>query len=568
MNRSAASEAGARLAELEEARRKIKAILPEPGDDDETIETKSCIISQAIDSTIDMAKEALATYARMTRTGVYDGPAAPLEGQSRAKILIGDQIVRLPATACVNIERLRAGQFVEISAGDTAVIVGADPSPPTGGEVLHVVNVGTTSTQRWVEVEEAAGERRRRVNVSGFLDAEQLDVGDSVRVVGTYAYELLKNTATKRAEFLEEVRYHPDGHVHFADVKGQDDAVLEMELILERMVAPEAYPGAELLGSMMKAVFGPPGNGKTMLFAATANALVERVGREKARVYYVRGGALKNKYVGNSEANTRAIFDQAARDYRDHGIRSLICFEEAETVMVQRDVFDNTGVSQGITATLLTYLGGAVPLDGVLVICLSNHEASFDAALLRPERLGGSNRIQMARLRPPALREIVRGKLSNGCATLTGGTPLEAFLEALDAALDVSYGTAIVGNQRVDVLGRHLTSGAAAAGAIKAGIARLHLHRLLTSKKRCDTPFRFLTPALLFYGAKQTLNSVMESHACEGGMHRARTLFAGDLVRADEARTLTELRASPAASLATPDIYDLSMMVDLETGGP
>ena len=569
MNQSPTNGASACLAELEEARRRIKAVIAVPDDDPATIAAKHEFVARGVDAVVNTAKEALRARAVATRTGVFDGPAEPIEGQARAKILIGDQIVRLPGAGGVDLALLRPGQYVEISPGDPAVIVAADPVPPRGGDVLNVVSVGPGGeAERSVDVEESVGDRRHRVRVSGFLDGSPVEVGDSVRVVGGFVYEIVKNTATKRAEFLEEVRYVPDGRTRFEDIKGQDEAVAEIELVLDRLIEPERYPGSELLGNMTKAVFGPPGNGKTMAFAAAANALVERVGADKVRVYYVRAGALKNKYVGNSEANTRAIFEQAVRDYRERGIRSLICFEEAESTMTSRDMFDNTGVSQGITATLLTYLGGAVPLTGVLVLVLSNHESMFDFALLRPERLGGANRIQMGRLRPPAVREIVGAHLSNGTSKLTAGVPIDSYLEAIDAALEISYGNAIVGNQKVEVRGRHLTSGAAATGAVKAGITRLHRHLFLTAKNGHDTPFRSLTPALLFHGARQTLSSVMASHSGEGSTFRARELFAGDLVRPEEAKTLTEVRALPADSLCTPELYDLAAMVDLEQGDP
>jgi hypothetical protein len=269
-------------------------------------------------------------------------------------------------------------------------------------------------------------------------------------------------------------------------------------------------------------------------------------------------------YVGNSEANARALFDEAIKSYRRNGTITLICFEEAESTMLDRSGYDNTGgTNRGVVGTLLSYLSGADPLPGVAVFCLSNHESLFDSGMIRAGRLGGAKRVPMDRLGPEAFRSIVVDRLGNGAARFTCGSPAE-HLEALDAALQVPFGTCMVGHDKIEILGKHLTSGAAATDCLEGAADLLHEHLYAVRERHGSTPFAAVNAGMLYHGALRSLSGILASHAGRENVLRARDLFAGGLVREADAKSLTEVQAFPLDRLPVPDQYDLTPMLELE----
>jgi peroxin-1 len=138
--------------------------------------------------------------------------------------------------------------------------------------------------------------------------------------------------------------------------------------------APVAQPKGILL-------FGPPGNGKTIL----AQAAAEECG---LLLLQVRGPELLNKYIGSSEKAVRDLFDKAASSGRP----TLLFFDEFEALAPKRGA-DSTGVTDRVVNQLLTFLDGVegnmTSADGpkVYVIATTTRPDLIDPALLRPGRI-------------------------------------------------------------------------------------------------------------------------------------------------------------------------------------
>lgn len=122
-------------------------------------------------------------------------------------------------------------------------------------------------------------------------------------------------------------------------------------------------------------LYGPPGCSKTL----TAKAVATGYGRN---FIAVKGPELISKYVGESEAKIRDVF-QKARD----AAPAVIFFDEVDSLAPARDSgFGHEGLNT--VATLLNEMDGIEKSQGVFVLAATNRPEAIDHALLRPGRLG------------------------------------------------------------------------------------------------------------------------------------------------------------------------------------
>lgn len=119
---------------------------------------------------------------------------------------------------------------------------------------------------------------------------------------------------------------------------------------------------------------GPPGTGKTFFAKAIATAL-------DATLQVVNGPELKSKWVGESEANLRRVFQKARES-----APSIIVFDELDSFATRRGTYASSGVEHSMVNQLLTEMDGFHKDELVLVIGTTNFVESLDPALVRPGR--------------------------------------------------------------------------------------------------------------------------------------------------------------------------------------
>lgn len=129
---------------------------------------------------------------------------------------------------------------------------------------------------------------------------------------------------------------------------------------------------------------GPPGTGKTLI-ARQIGLMLQ--GREPK---VVNGPEVLNKYVGESEANIRRLFEEAEKEQQERGDKSslhVIIFDEIDAICKSRgSTSSGTGVQDSLVNQLLSKIDGVGSLNNVLLIGMTNRIDLLDEALLRPGR--------------------------------------------------------------------------------------------------------------------------------------------------------------------------------------
>lgn len=160
--------------------------------------------------------------------------------------------------------------------------------------------------------------------------------------------------------------------------------------IFRRAFASRVFPPEVLRKMGIKHIrgmllYGPPGCGKTLIARQIGKAL----NAHEPKV--VNGPEILNKYVGESEANIRALFEDAEKEQEEMGDNSdlhIIIFDEIDAICKARGANgDGTGVHDSIVNQLLSKIDGVEALNNVLVIGMTNRKDLIDSALLRPGRL-------------------------------------------------------------------------------------------------------------------------------------------------------------------------------------
>ena len=122
-------------------------------------------------------------------------------------------------------------------------------------------------------------------------------------------------------------------------------------------------------------LFGAPGTGKTLLAKAVAK-------ESEANFIHVKGPALMNKFVGESEKGVREIFRKAKQT-----APCVIFFDEIDALAPKRGSgITDSHVSERVISQLLTEMDGLEELHGVIILAATNRIDIIDQALLRPGR--------------------------------------------------------------------------------------------------------------------------------------------------------------------------------------
>jgi transitional endoplasmic reticulum ATPase len=188
-----------------------------------------------------------------------------------------------------------------------------------------------------------------------------------------YVY-ITGNTALEIRE--EPVKEGETGlpRVTWEDIGDLEEAKQKIREIVEwPMRHPELFQRLGIEPPKGILLYGPPGNGKTLL----ARALANEIG---AYFITINGPEIMSKFYGESEQRLREIFQEAEKN-----APSIIFIDEIDAIAPKRE--EVTGeVEKRVVAQLLTLMDGIKGREKVIVIGATNRPDAIDPALRRPGR--------------------------------------------------------------------------------------------------------------------------------------------------------------------------------------
>jgi len=200
---------------------------------------------------------------------------------------------------------------------------------------------------------------------------------------------------TKKLERDARDRYKVSSELDITwdDVGGLESAKQELqdaiELPFQQPDLFEFYGINPLRGVLL---YGPPGCGKTLLARVSVWSMAQIHGRDvvESAYIFVKGPEILDKWVGNSEAEIRELFERGRRHYREHGYKAILAIDEADAILPQRGSRRSSDVADTIVPMFLGEMDGIddkQTKENPLVYLMSNRPDILDPAVTRPGRI-------------------------------------------------------------------------------------------------------------------------------------------------------------------------------------
>lgn len=325
--------------------------------------------------------------ATMTYQDLAEGKT-PAEVEEHLDVLLGGRLVRITCSPLLPIAQVKPGMTVLLNEHTQAV---ASLGFEGYGDVVTVREVLDHDHL----VVDLPNQSKAVARISGALDPDELRVGDTV----TYDSRIQMVTSLVPHTDAQELVLEEVPDVTYDNIGGLGDQIdLIRDAVELPFLHPDIYRQYRLTPPKGILLYGPPGNGKTLIAKAVANSLAARAaersenGKKTGYFLNIKGPELLDKYVGETERQIRDIFS-AARDKARAGHPVVVFFDEMESLFRTRGSGRSSDVETTIVPQLLAEIDGVESLDNVIVIGATNREDMIDPAVLRPGRLDVKIRI-------------------------------------------------------------------------------------------------------------------------------------------------------------------------------
>ncbi|XP_076283537.1 spastin isoform X2 [Lasioglossum baleicum] len=195
---------------------------------------------------------------------------------------------------------------------------------------------------------------------------------NSNRGTPTRKAPILKGVDPKLAQVIVDEILEGGAAVHWEDIAGQETAKQALqEMVILPSLRPELFTGLRTPARGLL-LFGPPGNGKTLLARAVATQC-------NATFFSISAASLTSKYVGEGEKLVRALF-AIARELQP----SVIFIDEVDSLLSERKDNEHEASRRLKTEFLVEFDGlPCNPEERVLVMAATNRPQELDEAALR-----------------------------------------------------------------------------------------------------------------------------------------------------------------------------------------
>ena len=200
----------------------------------------------------------------------------------------------------------------------------------------------------------------------------QSKLGNPVSKSPSPQSKTIKGVDPKIAEIILNEIMDTGAAVRFEDISGLREAKAALhEIVILPSLRPDLFQGLRQPAKGLL-LFGPPGNGKTMIARAVASEC-------KATFFNISASSLTSKWVGEGEKLVRALFT-AARERQP----AIIFIDEVDSLLTERTSGEQESTRRLKTEFLVQFDGVASdPSERFLVMGATNRPQDLDEAVLR-----------------------------------------------------------------------------------------------------------------------------------------------------------------------------------------
>lgn len=283
---------------------------------------------------------------------------------------------------------MRADNSLEINLGDTVKVFkgedGVQSIVDVSKECIYLGEICTViefnEDKQNVTVKAGMGSDKSFV-YPGKYTKDQLKPGTEVMV-----YEKLVIIDIHEQE-KKDYTFTGSTGVSWDDIGGLEEEKKKMQECIENpIIHKELYKAYNQKLPKGVLLFGPPGNGKTMLGKAAATSLAALNKSERNGFIYVKGPEILSKWVGEAEEKIRGIFNQAREFFKETGTQAIIFIDEAESILAKRGSTRSSDVDKTIVPQFLAEMDG-LEESGAIVILTTNRADILDSAVIREGRI-------------------------------------------------------------------------------------------------------------------------------------------------------------------------------------